>query len=220
MPKPFRPAQGLPGCAALLLLGPCAVASAETLTREFTVFLDQKRIGTHRFEVESTADGARRVRSSASFDVRILGIRAYSYRHEAAEAWRDGCLRELGARTDDNGSVLAVTARDTGAGLEVAAGVARRQQPGCTWTYAYWDPGLRRQSRLLNPQTGALDPVRFEERGYETLQFAGRQVQAERLRLTSDRLTIDLWYGPDGEWLQLLSTTADGKRLRYQLTAP
>ena len=219
MPKSNRPAPGLLGLAALLL-GSCTVASAGAATREFTVFLDQKRIGTHRFDVDTGPDGTRRVRSSASFDVRILGIRAYSYRHEAAETWRDGCLRELAARTDDNGSVLAVTARDTGAGLEIAAGDARRQQPGCTWTYAYWDPGLRRQTRLLNPQTGALDSVRFEDRGHETLQFAGRQLQAERLRLYSDRLTIDLWYGPDGEWLQLLSTTADGKRLRYQLTAP
>ncbi len=206
--------------AALLLAGACA-ASAGTVTREFTVFLDQKRIGTHRFEIRAEDDGQRQVLSEAALDVRVLGIRAYRYRHEARETWRGGCLRGLSATTDDNGSVLSVAARGSAAGdLEVQAGRATRLETGCTWTYAYWDPALRQQSRLLNPQTGELDTVRFEQRGYETLQLNGRQLRAERLRLVSDRLTIDLWYGQDGEWLQLLSTTADGKRLRYQLTAP
>ncbi len=55
---PARP-QGLPGAA---------------LAREFTVYLEDRRIGTHRFEVTAQgAAGMATVVSTAEFQVKILG---------------------------------------------------------------------------------------------------------------------------------------------------
>ena len=172
--------------------------------REFLVYLQDRLIGTHRFEITAPGPGGvATVRSTASFDVKILGLTAYRYRHVAVEQWRDGCLLALESRTDDNGHSMQAT---TGPGGR-----------GCLMSYAYWDRRILTQRHLLNPQTGALDAVQVEERGAQQLDVGGTLQEAVHYRLTSAQLSIDLWYSPDGQWLQLDSTTRDGRQLRYRL---
>ena len=186
--------------------------------RDFAVFLDDRRIGTHRFEFIASPPGdSTTVRSAAAFTVKILGIPAYRYRHQASESWREGCLDALAASTDDNGRQQRIEARRDGGVLRVTGGAGPQALPGCVMSYAYWDRRLLSQDRLLNPQTGAYDAVGIESLGRDPLDLPGRRVAAERFRLTSDGLRIDLWYSPEGEWLQLDSTTRDGRRLRYRL---
>lgn len=173
--------------------------------REFLVYLQDRRIGTHRFEITAPGPGGvATVRSTASFDVKILGLTAYRYRyrHVAVEQWRDGCLLALESRTDDSGHSMQARS---------APG-----ERGCLMGHAYWDPRILTQRYLLNPQTGALDAVQVEERGTQKLDVGGTLQEAEHYRLTSAQLSMDLWYSPDGRWLQLDSTTRDGKRLRYR----
>ena len=186
--------------------------------REFTVFLEDRRIGTHRFDVIAAPPGnSLSVKSAASFTVKILGIPVYRYLHQATEGWRGGCLETLEATTDDNGHHLRVEARREGAALKVRQGTAAQALPGCVMSYAYWDRRLLLQERLLNPQTGEYNAVRVEPLGSDPLDLQGRRVAAERYRLSSAGLRIDLWYSPEGEWLQLDSTTRDGRQLRYRL---
>jgi hypothetical protein len=141
--------------------------------------------------------------STAEFQVKILGLTAYRYRHRAVEQWRDGCLLELSARTDDNGRSSQVESRPQG--------------PGCVMSYAYWDARLLGQQRLLNPQTGAYDRIQVQHLGSQVLKVRDTPLRAEHYALSSEQLKIELWYSPAGEWLQLDSTTEDGKRLRYRL---
>jgi hypothetical protein len=186
--------------------------------RQFAVFLDDRRIGTHRFDFMTSPPGdSTTVRSAASFTVKILGIPAYRYHHQTSEAWRDGCLETLAANTDDNGRQLHVQAKRDGDALRVTREGDARTLPGCVMSYAYWDRRLLTQKRLLNPQTGEYDAVRIEAFGHEPLDLPGRRIAAERYRISSAGMHIDLWYAPDGEWLQLDSTTRDGRRLRYRL---
>jgi hypothetical protein len=186
--------------------------------RQFAVFLDDRRIGTHRFDFAGSPLGdTTTVTSTASFTVKILGIPAYRYRHQASEGWRDGCLETLVASTDDNGHRLRIDAHREGTVLRIRAGDNVRALPGCVMSYAYWDLRLVAQDRLLNPQTGAYDAVRSQLLGSERLDLPAGPVAAQRYRLSADGLSIDLWYSPEGEWLQLDSTTRDGRRLRYRL---
>ena len=77
------------------------------LALSFAVLLDGEPIGTHRFELYEQGE-ARRVLSKARYDVKLLGIPVYRYRHEALEQWRGDCLVKLEARTDDDGEVSTV----------------------------------------------------------------------------------------------------------------
>src|SRR4051794_19674278 len=79
------------------------VAAAPPSEWSFTVRLDGKPIGTHRFSLANAADGGLALSNEARFDITLLGVSLYRYRHRVSERWADGCLASIDAHTDDNG---------------------------------------------------------------------------------------------------------------------
>ncbi len=184
---------------ALLLAA--TAASAQTRAWNYRVLLDESEIGRHRFALyENGAE--REMRVEARFEVKFLAITFYRYEHVATERWRDGCLRALVSRTDDDGERLAVDWRDPGT--------------GCQMSFAYWNPRILQQQRLLNAQTGEIVPVRVLDLGEESIKVRGRPVRAQRYRLSAPPLEIDIWLD-DGDWVALESPARGGPRLRYEL---
>jgi len=185
--------------AALVLAA--TAASAQTRAWDFRVLLDESEIGRHRFSLRENGV-EREMRIEARFEVKFLAITFYRYEHLATEHWRDGCLRALASRTDDDGQRLAVDWREPGS--------------GCQMSFAYWNPKILRERRLLNAQTGEIVPVSVQALGEESIAVRGRPVQAQRYRLSAPQLAIDLWLD-DGDWVALESPAKGGRRLRYEL---
>ena len=187
----------------------------------FRVLLDGREIGYHEFRVVS--DGAtQRIQSDARFDVKFLFINAYRYRHSNTEVWRNGCLVRIESSTDANGDQIAVAGSlgETGFELDGAGG---RQVVGddCVRSFAYWNPAMLQDERLLNAQTGELEPVRVEEYGPDELEIGGAEIPARRLQITMENGVIDLWYHRDtGRWLALEAPTEGGQTLRYEPATP
>ncbi|WP_431046619.1 DUF6134 family protein [Roseateles sp. L2-2] len=192
--------------------------SARADTWNFDVRLDGKPIGTHRFTVEGP-DEAREVTSIAAFDVKLLGITVFRYRHEARERWRGDCLQQIRSSTDDDGKPVKVDRR-----LESAT----PGEPDCLMSYAYWHPALVRQQRLLNPQTGEVDEVRIERLPDAAIPVGGRDVDASRWRITSTapssgksapaRQVLTLWRDrADGRWIGLDAQVKGDRVLTYRL---
>lgn len=202
--------------AALLLAALLAAPAAASVEREwrFRVFLDQREIGSHDFRVVERG-AEREVESRARFDVKLLFVSAYRYVHESRERWRDDCLREIAARTDDNGSTLEVRGAANDRGFELAGPAGSAHLIECVMTFAYWNPVFLRQERLLNPQTGELTAVRVEPAGEETLTVRGAPVRARRYTLHAPGYRIDVWYAGGAHWVQLESRAANGRTLRY-----
>jgi hypothetical protein len=206
---------------AALLLGALLGASGATngstakQTLHFKVYLDQAPIGEHRFEL-STGGAEKEVVSRARFDVSVLIFKAYRYRHESRERWRDGCLERIQSATDDNGKDFQVIGERVADALRLEVNGRSDRLPACVSTFAYWDPHFLKRPQLLNPQTGELVDVRLEAQGRERRAFRGRAVDAERYRLKADDLDITLWYTPDGDWIGLESDTGKGRMLRYE----
>jgi hypothetical protein len=189
-------------CASLLIAS--SAVTAQSQKWDFQVFLDDLPIGHHHFTLK---DGAteRELKSEARFDVKLLFITAYRYTHDATERWRGNCLAQINARTDDNGAKSEV-------GAEPAFGA-----DGCVMSFAYWNPEMLQQTRLLNAQTGKLETVNITAMGEEKITVRGAPTPAKRYRITGPKHPIDLWYGADRSWLALQSTLESGRRLRYQL---
>jgi len=200
----------------LLLFALIAPVQAETRAWNFRVFLDEREIGYHRFTLRNQG-AERELRSEARFSVELLFITAYRYAHEATERWRGDCLAELRAHTDDNGTRYQIEAARIGERLVVAREQDREDLRGCVMTFAYWNPRMLSQERLLNAQTGEYMDVTVTPNGEETLLVRGNPVKARRYGLRGPELAIDLWYSPNNEWLALESTTDGGRRLRYQI---
>lgn len=204
--------------AALLCGTGIAGAAVQTQHWHFRVLLDGRAIGEHRFTLHGSGS-ARELRSSAQFEVTLLRIPVYRYRHEAVEQWSGGCLRGLTARTDTNGTREEVRAQTRGDRLVVDAGAGGREHVGCVMSFAYWDPQILGARALLNSQTGELQPVRVTPQGVETLTVLGEARTTQRHRIDGGpRLRIDLWYAGD-EWVALEADADGGRRLRYERIA-
>ncbi|MBA3597444.1 MAG: hypothetical protein H0W40_08700 [Methylibium sp.] len=181
---------------------------------KFRVLLDGQPIGHHRFTLQQQGD-ARTLKSEASFDVKLFGLTVYSYRHTATERWQGGCLTALDARTDDDGSVSIVQARREGKSLTVAGTQGSRSLEGCVLSFAYWNPSMLDQTRLLNAQTGKEEAVRIESLGMKNIEVADGSMPARHYRITGVDRPIELWYSQQGDWLALESTVSGGRRLSY-----
>jgi hypothetical protein len=205
------PARGL---MALMLSALCSPVTAAEVLR-FQVYLDDKPIGEHSFRIADSG-GLQRIASNASFDVDFLFVNAYRYRHSSNELFRDGCLQEINATTDDNGTRYRVEGARVGDGFRVKHQDGTEQEDGCLMTFAYWDRDFLSQSRLLNAQTGEVESVSVRRKGKDDVEAGGRTVAATRYALKTDKLTIDLWYSDALGWVGLSSDTGKGRRLVYR----
>lgn len=199
---------------SMVLLAPGPALAMSGGEWNFRVLLDDREIGTHRFTVTERG-GERQVESDARFTVKLLFIDAYRYVHQARERWRGDCLESIEASTDVNGRQASVRGVHDGERLEVATSEGRASLPGCVMSFAYWNPAMLRQPRLLNAQTGEHAEVRVEPLGSEPLLIRNEQVRAERYALHAEDFRVDLWYAPGDRWVQLESRTSSGQRLRY-----
>jgi hypothetical protein len=182
----------------------------------FKVYLDGKEIGQHSFVVNEK-DGVRELLSSAKFNVKILFINAYSYDHIAKESWQGDCLTSLQAHTQENKEVTNVEGKLGDQAFLLDSPKGKQTLPACVMTFAYWNPKMLTQSKLLNPQTGEWLDIKIRSLGNEKIDVRGQQVQAEHFKLDATKLKIDLWYSPDKEWLALKSTTPEGYEISYKL---
>lgn len=198
----------------LAVLAPAAAPASTGQEWQFRVLLDEREVGSHRFRV-SDSGGERRVESDARFTVKFLFIDAYTYVHQARERWQGDCLTAFESRTDDNGKQLAVRGTRTAGRFEVAAAKVQADLPACVMSFAYWNPAMLRQARLLNAQTGELVDVRVEPLGEETIAVRGAPLATRRYALHAPDFRIDVWYGAGNQWVQLESRTEGGRLLRY-----
>jgi len=192
----------LAGCALPAVASP---APAPTGEWQFQALLDGKPIGRHRFSVTGQGD-ERKVVSEANFEVRFLGFAAYTYRHKATEQWQGECLTALTSTTDDDGRPESVRADRNDAALQ-----------GCVMSFAYWNPAIQTQTRLLNAQTGKLETVQIKRIGSGSVEVRGKPVEANEFRITGAAHPIVVWYTAQGEWVGLDSTVAGGRKLSYRL---
>jgi len=199
-------------CGAASATGP---ASGEW---NFRVLLDDSPIGEHRFALAANGE-ERRLTSEAAFAVKLLGVTVYRYRHSATEQWRGDCLRQLASKTDDDGTPEKVDASATGDNNALTVTTAKGTQSldGCVMSFAYWNPAIRKQERLLNSQSGKVEAVQVSRAGSGTVEVRGQPVAATRWRIATPAQPIDIWYSAEGEWIGLDSTVSGGRKLSYRL---
>jgi hypothetical protein len=180
----------------------------------FRVLLDGKPIGQHQFRATDGA-GERTLVSEAAFSVRLLGVSLDQYQHRAVERWLGDCLLALSADTDDTGERTRVSARALGEQFEVTAPIPQTER-GCVMSFAYWNPALRAQQRLLNSQTGRIESVRVNAIGEGTLTVGKRMVSVSGWRISGAAQPIDVWYSSQGDWLGLDTLVDGGRTLSYR----
>ena len=204
-----------PAMAALVWLVCSAGAHADGPASgnwNFKVLLDDKLIGQQRFTLKTEGD-KRVLTSVADFNVKLLGISVFRYHHKNNEQWSGDCLVSLQSSTDNDGTPLAVKARKEGEQLLVeASGNSSAKLDGCVMSFAYWNPLMLKQTRLLNAQNGVYEKVRVELLGQIKVEAQGKTVDATCYTISGAEQPIVLSYSAQGDWLRLESSVSGGKR--------
>jgi hypothetical protein len=193
----------------------CAGAAQPSHRWHFIALLDGKPIGEHDFVVERRGDETV-VDSAARFRVRVALIPLYHYDHHDREVWRNGCLTSVASQTDDNGRKDFLTGALQGARFALESSRGAAALPACVRTFAYWDPNLLTDPRLLNTQTGQYQAVTLTANGVHGVG-EGDSTSLRRYALRGPHLATDLWYSAAGEWVALESKLESGRTLRYEL---
>lgn len=181
----------------------------------FEVLLNEKPIGIHTFDIHQNNE-LTIVSTKAQFDVKLLFLNVYSYQHTNSETWKNSCLSQLNAFTNDNGNEYSVNAKKLENKTSITSGSESKDHLGCVRSFAYWDPSLLKTNELLNPQTGKIEPASLNLLGLEKISIQNRDIEARRYQLKTDDEKIDLWYDHNNEWIALQSTIGNNKVLRYE----
>lgn len=184
----------------------------------FDVYLDKNKIGQHTFSLNE----ANELTSKAIFNVKVLFINAYQYDHKATEKWQGDCLVSLDAHTVENKVVTDIKGRLVDKDFVVEGGKAKQNLPVCTMTFAYWNPKMLTQTKLLNPQNAEWLDTKITKLGTEKIDVKGKNIEATHYKLDGslegkNKLKIELWYNANNDWVALKSITPEGYTINYKL---
>ena len=176
----------------------------------FTVFLNDKEIGDHRFQFSDST-----VSTQANFDVKLWFIPAYKYRHTSNETYTDGCLTKINSDTQDGADTFKITTDENEPPLSISVNQESKKYDSCLQTFRYWDIDFLNQKKALNPQDGDLYELNFTEDGADKIFINGNEVETHKYtlkayNLNEEKFHIELWYSAsDNQWLKLKSFIKD-----------
>lgn len=200
-------------CACLLIATPLLQAKEWA----FDVYLDKSKIGSHTFTLNDKT-----LTSRAKFNVKVLFIEAYKYDHTAIEQWAGDCLSTLEANTTENKVVTKVNGKLEGDAFNVKNGSLEQALPACIMTFAYWNPKILAQSKLLNPQNAEYLDTTITKLGVAQIEVKGKPAETTHYKITGalkgvKKLNIELWYNQENDWVALKSVTPEGYNIIYKL---
>ena len=193
------------------------LSSVQAKDWSFEVWLDKQKIGSHTFSLNN-----HQLQSRADFKVKVLFINAYRYQHQADETWQGACLSSLKAHTEENKTVTDVNGQLQGTQFVIDRNGEKQTLPSCIMTFAYWNPDILKQTRLLNPQNAEYLDVTVTDDGTKTIMVKGQNTLTHQYHLNGrykgkDKLNITLWYDQQQEWVALESVTPEGYKIFYKL---
>ncbi|MBA3696572.1 MAG: hypothetical protein H0W85_07410 [Methylotenera sp.] len=195
----------------------CSMAQAKEWV--FDVYLDKSKIGQHTF----TLNEANQLSSTAKFNVKILFVNAYQYDHKAVETWKGNCLATLASHTVEDKVTTDVKGKLTAENFIVDNAKNKQSLPACVMTFAYWNPKILEESKLLNPQNAEWLDTKITKVGVETIPVKNKMTEVTHYKLNGSlegkpKLNIDLWYETtSNDWVALKSITPEGYTINYKL---
>lgn len=193
--------------------------ASEVMTYNFRVLHGGSEIGTHTYTISQPDAGTTKVHSEADFSVSLFFIPVYDYLHKNTETWKNGCIQNINATTNDNGTLLKVSGYKQAQQFVLKTLEEEKNLDSCVRSFAYWKPEYLNQPYLLNPQTGELEEISLVQKGLTSIKLNNTTYQARQYQLVNPKFTINLWYS-DNDWLALESRTSDGNILRYERMEP
>ena len=192
------------------------VISNSTYAEEwnFDAVLNDKVIGQHTFIYEDE-----KTISNANFKFEYLFM-DFIYQHKSTETWQGGCLKTILSKTDDDGDLYEVSGHIGTDRFLVTTNNKTSELPSCVMTFAYGNPKILEQKKLMNSQSGEYLDVDIQFIREENHKVKGKDILTDLWRIEANiddgDLLIHLWYDKNMNWVSLKSQTPIGDML-YKL---
>ena len=197
-------------CAILLVISNFAYAEVW----EFDAILNDKVIGQHKFIYE---DGKTVSEANFKFEYFLMD---FIYQHKSIETWEDSCLKTITSKTDDDGDLYEVSGHIEANQFMVTTNNETKKLPLCIMTFAYGNPKILEQKKLMNSQNGKYLDVDIQFLREEKHIVKGKSILTELWEIKAnnnyEKLHIQLWYDESMNWVGLKSMTPIGY-LNYNL---
>ena len=145
-------------------------------------------------------------------EVRVLAIPIFKREATYREVWRADRLIAFDSHFVDNGEVYEVRARADADRTVIDGRRGRIEAPPTIVPNHPWNHDVVERTLLFDTQRGRLQKVQVAPLGAETITVAGREIEAQRYRISGD-LERELWYDHAGNWLQS-RLEHDGAKIR------
>jgi hypothetical protein len=205
-----------------LVAAPFALTAARAVAAEppggrlaFGIVRKGSNIGSHTLAFRRTGTVL-----TVNIDVKIAvsfgPITLYRYTMTGVETYHDDNFAELETTSNDDGTALHVTARQTDAGVAIESKTeGKRTLPTGTLPLTHWNIA-NMTAPLFNPQDGKPMKLTVKPLGAESVALAnGSKVPATHYSLTGEA-TLDDWYDADGVWTALRALGTDGSVIEYR----
>lgn len=175
------------------------------------------RIGTHSVSF-SRSGGDLIVNVVIRIRVKLLFVTVHRVESERREVWRGGRLVAYRARTDENGDLVTVSARMEGVKLAITGPEGTVRASGVVFPSHPWNPGIAKQTQLMDTKTGELLKVSVEPTGEEVVEVAGKPVRTQKYTVSGE-LDRELWFDGAGNWIRL-RFVRDGATITFTRVTP
>jgi len=192
------------------------VISNSTYAEEwkFDAVLNDKVIGQHTFIYENE-----KIISNANFKFEYLFM-DFIYQHKSTETWHGDCLKTISSKTDDDGDLYEVSGHSGTNKFLVTTNNKTTELPSCVMTFAYGNPKILDQKKLMNSQNGEYLDVDIQFLRQENHMVKGKDVLTDLWQIeakgTEENLLVHLWYDKNMNWVGLKSPTPIGD-MQYKL---
>ena len=181
----------------------------------FDVILNDEVIGKHSFEQVNNES-----HSLAKFKFKFM-LMSFSYEHDSKETWDKDCLKSIVSKTNDDGDLFDVSGSKSNGNLKVSSNGEEKSLPECIMTFAYWNPKILDQKKLMNSQDAEWLDVVIKNIGIEEKNVRGQEINTQHYIIQANKdgdevFIIDVWYDDSMSLVGLKSPTPIGD-LVYKL---
>ena len=181
---------------------------------EFDAVLNDKVIGQHTFIY-----GDEKTVSDANFKFEYLFM-DFIYQHKSSETWQGNCLKTISSKTDDDGDMYDVSGYMEANQFMVTTNNKTSELPLCVMTFAYGNPKILDQKKLMNAQNGEYMDVDIQFLREENHMVKGKDILTDLWQIEAKGgdgdLLVYLWYDKNMNWVSLKSQTPIGD-MQYKL---
>ena len=146
---------------------------------------------------------------------------SFSYQHDSKETWNGNCLESIESKTNDDGDLFNVIGAKIDGKVKVSSNGEDKNLPECIMTFAYWNPAILDQKKLMNSQDAEWLDVAITNVGIEIKSIQDNEISTHHYKIQANKdgdevFIIDVWYDDNMSLVGLKSPTPIGD-LIYKL---